>query len=193
MGTFETTTGARNDSASVIIVRKPELLGAHAEPNWYVAYTRANHEKRVAMQLEGRTVEYFLPFYKSVRQWKDRRVQLELPLFPSYVFVRLPLRDRLRVLEIPGVVRLVGFDGHPAALSEQEIEALRESLASQLKLRPHPYLTVGRRVRIKSGPLNGLKGILVRKKGSFQVIVSIELIMRSVIAQVELSDLELVQ
>jgi transcription antitermination factor NusG len=188
MGAFETTTGARADSASV-----PELLGAYVEPSWYVAYTRANHEKRVAVQLEGRTVEHFLPFYKSVRQWKDRRVQLELPLFPGYVFVRLPLRDRLRVVEIPGVVRFVGFDGHPAALSEQEIEALRESLARQLKLRPHPYLTVGRRVRIKSGPLSGLKGILVRKKGSFQVIVSIELIMRSVVAQVELSDLELVQ
>jgi transcription antitermination factor NusG len=193
MGTFETTTIARADSASLIIVREPELRGAYVEPNWYVAYTRANHEKRVAKQLEGRTVDYFLPFYKSARRWKDRRVQLELPLFPGYVFVRLPLRDRLRVLEVPGVVRLVGFDGHPAVLSEQEIEALRESLARELKVRPHPYLTVGRRVRIKSGPLSGLKGILVRKKGSFQVIVSIELIMRSVIAEVELSDLELAQ
>jgi transcription antitermination factor NusG len=193
MGTFESTTVTRADSASLVVGREPELSGACVEPSWYVAYTRANHEKRVAEQLKGRTVEYFLPFYKSVRRWKDRRVQLELPLFPGYVFVRLPLRDRLRVLEVPGVVRLVGFDGHPAALPEKEIEALRQSLARQLKVRPHPYLTVGRRVRIMRGPLSSLEGILVRKKGSFQVIVSIDLIMRSVIAQVELSDLELVQ
>jgi len=192
MGTFETTTGARTNSANLIIVREPKLPGACVS-SWYVAYTRANHEKRVAEQLEGRAVEYFLPSYKSVRRWKDRRVQLELPLFPGYVFARFPLRDRLRVLEVPGVVRLVGFNGQPAALPEKEIEALRESLARQLKLKPHPYLTAGRRVRMKSGPLGGLEGILVRKKGSFQVIVSIELIMRSVIAEVELSDLELVQ
>jgi transcription antitermination factor NusG len=183
---------ARADSASLIVVREAEFAAAHVEPRWYAAYTRANHEKRVVEQLKGRAVEHFLPFYKSVRRWKDRRVQLELPLFPGYVFVRLLLRERLRVLEVASVVRLVGFNGHPAALPEREIEALRESLALQLKAKPHPYLTVGRRVRIKSGPLSGLEGILVRKKGSFQVILSIDLIMRSVIAQVELSDLELI-
>jgi transcription antitermination factor NusG len=192
VGTFELTTIARADSPSLIAVREPELPTAYVEPSWYAAYTRTNHEKRVAEQLEVRAVEYFLPFYKSIRRWKDRRVQLELPLFPGYVFVRLPLRDRLQVLEVPSVVRLVGFNGHPLALPEREIEALRESLAQQLKAIPHPYLTVGRRVRIKSGPLSGLEGVLVRKKGSFQVILSIDLIMRSVIAQVELSDLELI-
>jgi transcription antitermination factor NusG len=190
MGTFESTVVPRADSASEIVVREPELPGAYVEPNWYVAYTRANHEKRVAEQLEGRAVDYFLPSYKSVRRWKDRRVQLELPLFPGYVFVRLPLRDRLRVLEVPGVVRLVGFNGHPAALPEKEIESLRESLTRQSKVKPHPYLTVGRRVRIKSGPLSPLEGILVRKKGSFHIIVSIDLIMRSVIAQVDVSDVQ---
>jgi transcription antitermination factor NusG len=117
-------------------------------------------------------------------------MRIELPLFPSYVFVRLALRYRLHILQIPSVVRLVGFNGHPTALPERAVEALREGLAWQLKAQPHPYLTVGRRVRIKSGPLSGLEGILVRKKGNFRVILSIDLIMRSVTAQVELSDLE---
>src|SRR5438874_12427848 len=183
MGTFESTTVARPDSISQIIVREPELHAAYVEPNWYVAYTRANHEKRVAEQLERRAVEYLLPFYTSVRRWKDRRVQLELPLFPGYVFFRLPLRDRLRVLEVPGVVRLVGFNGHPAALPQKEIEALRESIARQLKVEPHPYLTVGRRVRIKSGPLSGLDGILIRRKGTYRVVLSIEMILRAEIGR----------
>src|SRR6202051_4240062 len=88
------------------------------EPHWYAAYTCANHEKGVTQQLERRSVECFLPLYESVRRWKDRRVRLQPPLFPGYVFVRLALCDRLQVLEIPSVVRLVGFDGHPGALAE---------------------------------------------------------------------------
>src|SRR5262245_10028837 len=84
------------------------------EQHWYAAYTCANREKRVATELGVRDVEHFMPLYSSVRRWKDRRVNLELPLFPGYVFVRLALRDRLRVLQIPSVVRLVGFNGLPA-------------------------------------------------------------------------------
>src|SRR2546421_12913356 len=101
---------------------------AQLEHRWYAAYTSANHEKRVASQLGERAVEHFLPVYASVRRWKDRRVTLELPLFPGYVFVRMELRNRLRVLQIPGVAKLVGFDGAPAALPEGEIETLRMSL-----------------------------------------------------------------
>src|SRR5208282_1182887 len=93
------------------LVRVPPSSADSYEALWYAAYTSANHEKRVARHLESRSVECFLPVYESVRQWKDRRVPLELPLFPGYVFVRLALRDRLQVLQIPGVARLVGFDG----------------------------------------------------------------------------------
>src|SRR5215470_4543476 len=87
------------------------LPSVFAERHWYAAYTCANHEKRIAAELQARTVEHFSPLYSSVRRWKDRRVNLELPLFPGYVFVRLALSDRLRVLQIPSVVRLVGFNG----------------------------------------------------------------------------------
>src|SRR5712664_2463030 len=116
-------------------------------PQWCVAYTSANHEKRVTEQLLQRSVEHFLPLYESVRRWKDRRVKLQLPLFPGYVFVRLCFCDRLRVLQVPGVARLVGFNGQPAVLADKEIAALRASTAPPLGAKPHPYLTVGRRVR----------------------------------------------
>src|SRR5215470_10036357 len=90
------------------------LPDSYLEPRWYAAHLCANHEKRVAAELNARNVENFLPLYSSVRRWKDRRVNLQLPLFPGYLFVRLPLRDRLRVLQIPSVVRLVGFGGSPS-------------------------------------------------------------------------------
>src|SRR5216684_6899964 len=106
----------------------PGLPPEFYEPHWYAAYTSANHEKRVALQLGQRSVEHFLPLYASVRRWKDRKMQLQLPFFPGYVFVRLALRDRLQVLQVPGVAKLVGFNGTPAALPPEEIETLRRGL-----------------------------------------------------------------
>ena len=157
---------------------------------WYAAYTCANHEKRVAEQLSARSVEHFLPLYESVRRWKDRRVQLQLPLFPGYVFVRLALRDRLQVLEIPSVARLVGFNGTPAALPDAEIEALKAGLESGVRAVPHPYLKVGRRVRIISGPFEGLEGVLIRKKNELRFVISLDLIQRSVLLDIEASSVE---
>ena len=160
----------------------------YLEPHWYAAYTCANHEKGVARQLERRSVECFLPLYESVRRWKDRRVRLELPLFPGYVFVQLALRDRLRVLEIPGVVRLVGFNGFPTALPHAEIDALRDGLKCYLRAEPHPFLKTGLRVRIKRGPFAGMEGILVRRKGNLRVVLSLDLIVRSIIVDIDSAD-----
>jgi transcription antitermination factor NusG len=157
---------------------------------WYAAYTRANHEKRVAEQLSACAVERFLPLYASVRRWKDRRVELQLPLFPGYVFVRIALRDRLQVLEIPSVARLVGFNGTPTPLPEGEIEALKAGLEGGVRAMPHPYLKVGRRVRVRSGPLAGMAGILVRHKGRFRVVISVEAIQRSVAVEMDATELE---
>lgn len=166
------------------------LPAERCEPRWYAAYTSANHEKRVAEQLVVRGVEHFLPSYASVRRWKDRRVTLQLPLFPGYVFVRMELRNRLQVLQIPGVARLVGFGGMATPLPEGEIDALRTGLASGLHAEPHPYLNVGRRARIKQGPLSGLEGILLRWKGNWRVVLSLDLIQRSVSVDVDASALE---
>src|SRR6266478_7859254 len=170
----------------------PEELSlppSYSEQHWYAAYTCANHEKRVAAELGARAVEHFLPLYSSVRRWKDRRVHLDLPLFPGYVFLRLALRDRLRVLQIPSIVRLVGFNGQPAALADDEMEVLRRGLTDQLNAQPHPYLAVGRRVRVVSGPLTGLEGIIVRKKNRFRFVISLNLIMRSVSVEMDDADI----
>ena len=166
----------------------PGLAPEFYEPRWYAAYTSANHEKRVALQLGQRSVEHFLPLYESVRRWKDRQVRLQMPLFPGYVFVQLALRDRLQVLQVPGVAKLVGFNGTPAALPPEEIETLRRGLQGGLRAEPHPFLTVGRRVRIIAGPFAGLEGILKRKKSRLRVVVSLELIQRSVAVDVDAAD-----
>jgi transcription antitermination factor NusG len=164
------------------------LPAAFLETRWYAAYTCANHEKRVTAELHARDVEHFLPLYGSVRRWKDRRVNLELPLFPGYVFVHLALRDRLRVLQIPSVVHLVGFNGQPAAIPDEEMQILRSALSQRQHAQPHPFLTVGRRVRIVGGPFAGLEGVLKRKRNSFRVVVSLRLIQRSVAVDVDAAE-----
>jgi len=172
---------------------KPGLYGVNIEaarPRWYAAYTCANHEKKVSAQLERRHVEHFLPQYDSVRKWKDRKVHLQMPLFPGYVFVRLPLENRLRVLEVPGVARLVGFGGQPAALQDTEVEALRTCLQRKICLEPHRFVKVGQRVHVKSGPLQGLSGLVVRKKNGVRFVVSFDLIARSASVEMDLADLE---
>ena len=172
-------------------------IAAHAhgraqdlESHWYAAYTASRHEKQVARQLEERRVDYFLPLYKSVRRWKDRRRQVELPLFPSYVFVRMAIKDRLRVLTLPSVVQFVSFNGRPTSLPESEIAALRSGLAGNLVIEPHPYLRVGRRVRIRSGAFAGMEGILTRKKERFRIVLSMDLIVSSMAVEVDESDIE---
>jgi transcription antitermination factor NusG len=158
------------------------------EHHWYAIRTCSNHEKRVACELGARDIEHFFPVYASVRRWKDRRVTLDSPLFPGYMFVRLALRDRLGVLQIRSVVCLVGFGGIPAALPDEEMGILRAGLSERLRAQPHPFLTVGRRVRITGGPFSGLEGVLERKKNNLRVIVSVELIQRSVALDVDAAD-----
>jgi transcription antitermination factor NusG len=157
---------------------------------WYATYTHARHEKKVAKQLAERGIEHFLPVYRSLRRWKDRHKELDLVVFPGYVFVQLSLTDRLRVLQLPGVVRFVSFNGQPAALPSGDIEALRNALAQGLRAEHHPYLTVGRRVKVVQGPLSGAQGILQRTKTNCRVVISIDAIMRSVSLEVDESDVQ---
>jgi transcription antitermination factor NusG len=167
-----------------------ESLPTSSQVHWYAAYVCSRHEKQVISQLQERRVTCFLPVYRSVRRWKDRRKELELVLFPGYVFVHLDLKERLRVLQLPSVVRFVSFNGHPAPLPDSEIEILSKGLASGIRAEPHPYLKVGHRVRVRSGPLAGAEGILQRKKEKFRVVLSIDLIMRSVAVEVDEADIE---
>ncbi|SRR6266704_2436386 len=167
----------------------PTCASSPTTMHWYAAYTCAQHEKSVARQLQVRTIECFLPLYEKLSRWKDRRMKVQLPLFAGYVFVRLSSQDKLRALQVPGMVRLVGFSGHPTPLPDDEIQALRDGLSASLRAEPCPYVQIGRRVRVRSGPLAGLEGTLLKKKSGLRFVVSLHLIQRSMAVEMDEGDL----
>jgi transcription elongation factor/antiterminator RfaH len=161
-----------------------------AVERWYAVSVRPRYEKLATRHLEHQGVNCFLPIYRSVRRWKDRRKELDMALFPGYVFLNLNLNDRLGVLRAPGVLRFVTFQGQPAAVPDSEIRALESSMFAGLRPQPHPYLRQGRKVRVKSGPLVDAEGIMIRRKERFRLVLSIDLIMRSVMCEVDEADVE---
>lgn len=162
----------------------------HLQPRWYAVYTSARHEKRVAEQLRSRCVSYFLPLLQCVHRWKDRRVTVQLPYFPNYLFVHIAYADRLLVLQTPGVARIVGTPTHPTTVPDEQIGTLRTALEMGLPIAPHAVVEIGRKVRIRSGPLEGTEGVLLRKKGKFRIVVSIRAIMRSFAVEVDATDIQ---
>jgi transcription antitermination factor NusG len=155
--------------------------------SWYALYTRHQHEKCVHQILTGKGFEAFLPLYTTAHQWKDRVKRVSLPLFPCYVFLRGPLVQWLPVLTTPGVHTVVGFGGQPASISSPEIEAIRRVIESPLKAEPHPYLKCGDQVRVTAGPLRGLEGILLRKKNWCKLLLSIDMLQRSVAVEIDVA------
>ena len=175
-----------------ISVDKIGLLGACADTlaRWFAVYTAPRHEKHVSEILAERQIETFLPLYRTNRQWqKSRPVVLELPLFPTYVFVRIAREARSSVLGTPGVLSIVGSSREAWPLPDLEINALRSGLLER-KIEPHPYLVVGERVRIVAGVMAGVEGVLVRKKNDLRVVLSLDTIMHSVAVEVEAGDIE---
>jgi transcription termination/antitermination protein NusG len=164
--------------------------GPSALPVWYAVRTRHQHEKKVAHALSDKDFEVFLPLYAMRRRWKDRVKELRLPLFPSYLFLRANMDRKVEILRVPGVHRFVGFGGLPAAIPEEEIATVRRALDTSAPIQPHPFLTVGDRVKVKSGPLAGIEGILVRQKNQCWLVLSIESLTKSVCVEVELSKVE---
>jgi transcription antitermination factor NusG len=180
----------------------PEELGAGMSPSgalvasvvespkWFAVYTTPRHEKAVARHFDFRAIKSFLPLYTEMHRWKNGcRVNVEQPLFPGYIFARIGRHDSTQVLSVPGVLLIVGSGREPLALPDFEIEALRSGLHLR-KFEPHPYLVVGEKARIKSGSLAGMVGILARKKNSLRVVLTLELIMRSVAVEVDADELE---
>jgi transcription antitermination factor NusG len=165
-------------------------IGTPGDPHWYVVYTCARHERTVSEDLQSKSVENYLPTYGELRRWSDRRVKIELPLFPGYVFVRIALGEKRRVLSTPGVVRFVSLGGHPYPLPDEEMDALKNALQCR-PAHPFPYLSEGKRVRVKNGPLRGLEGVIVRRKGLYRMVLSIDCIAKSVAVDLEASDLDL--
>ena len=166
------------------------VMDAARERNWYAVYTAPQHENSVLKQLTMREIEAFLPTYETARNWKNRqRVRLTLPLFPTYLFVRINYRERTKVLQSPGVLRIVGNKRESVPLRDCEVDFLR--LGSCRKhIESFCDLVVGERVRIKSGVMQGLEGTLVRKGNSFRFVLTLELINQHAAIQVDVNDLE---
>lgn len=157
------------------------------EFKWYALYTCSRHEKIVHVQLTAKAIEAYLPLYTRLRRWNDRTALVDLPLFPGYLFVRIPLSARLRVLTVPGIVRLVGFNGKLSSLADEEIHAIKTAVALQVA-ESCPYLAEGKRIRVTNGPLKGLEGIVTRRKGRLRAVVSVHSIMQSFSVEVDAVD-----
>jgi transcription antitermination factor NusG len=158
--------------------------------SWFAVHTASNHEKRVAHHLGVREIETFLPLYGVTKRWKNRTsVKVELPLFSGYVFARIAPTERVRVLEVPMVCSIVGNRREATPLPDAEIERLRAGLQGR-EAHPFPYVKVGNRVRVRSGPLAGMEGIVVRTYGSLSVVLSVDMIQKSIAVHVEADELE---
>lgn len=156
---------------------------------WFAVYVRSRHEARVAQRLAARDVEFFLPMYKDERHWSDRRVNLICPLFPGYIFVRIrrTLETLLRVVEIAGVITIVGRGSSPEALEDEEIELMKQVITEQTlhAPRPHAFLHAGDRVKVTRGALQGREGFLVREKNKSRVVISLKSIGRAMSVEVD--------
>ena len=157
---------------------------------WHALYTRHQHENVVAQALSGKGFEVFLPQYRAIHKWKDRHKEILLPLFPNYVFIRGGLDRMLSIVTTPGVHSLVSWGARPADIPEEEIQTVRRLVESPLPVEPHPFLKCGDLVRIKSGALEGIEGILVRKTRGFRLVLSVEMLSKSAAVEVDVNMVE---
>ena len=164
--------------------------GVPASEGWWAIYTRHQHEKVVADMLVARGFDIFLPLYESTRQWKDRRKTISLPLFPCYLFICGGLERRSQVVTTPGVHMVLYRGDQVAMVPQDEIEAVQRALASSTGVEPHPYLKCGMRVRVIRGPIEGVQGILVRKKNLCRLVISVDMLSQSVSVEVNACDVE---
>jgi len=157
---------------------------------WWAVYTRHQHEKVVAEMLTTKGFEVFLPLYESIRRWKDRSKILSLPLFPCYVFVRGGLDRRLQVVTTPGIHNILYTGDQIALIPEGEVNAIRVAVSSPVRIEPHPFLRCGEKVRVTRGSLEGVVGILLRKKSLYRLVLSVEMLAQSVAVEIDAADVE---
>ena len=157
---------------------------------WWAVYTRHQHEKAVAEMLSAKGFDVFLPLYQSTRRWKDRSKVLSLPLFPCYLFLRGGMDRKLQIVTTPGVHMILYRGERVAIVPDAEIEALQRAVDGPFCVEPHPFLKCGMRVRVTRGALAGIEGILIRKKNLFRLILSVDMLAKSVAVEVYSSDVE---
>jgi transcription antitermination factor NusG len=168
----------RSDAQAEVAVY-PEAI-----ESWYAIYTRHQHEKTIAGMLMSKGFEVFLPLYSAVHRWKDRSKTVSLPLFPCYVFLRGGMDRRFHVISTPGVCSFVGTRDCAAPIPQPEIDAVRRAVETRLQVEPYPFLKSGDWVRVTAGPLAGIEGVLVRRQSHCRLVLSVELLQRSVAVEI---------
>jgi transcription antitermination factor NusG len=157
-------------------------------PRWYALRTKSRHEKLVRDQLDKQGIEPLLPTVKRLSQWKDRKKEIEVPLFSGYCFVRFSQLEKAPVQKIVGVVEIVGSGSRPEPIPEQEIDALRRLMMSVLPYDPHPYLHGGMRVEVVRGPLQGVQGILLRKEKRHRLVIGVRVVQQAAVVEIDVND-----
>ena len=168
----------------------PAVVPVFPPQPWYGIRTRSNQEKLTVALLDKRGFEPFLPLYRRRRRWSDRVVTAEVPLFPGYVFCRFDHSKRLPVITTPGVVSIVGCGNQPAPIPDEQIDAVRALVESGMASVPVPFLREGQRIRVTQGPLKSLEGSLVRLKSAWRLVVTVEILQRSVAVEIDPADVE---
>ena len=174
-------------SAQPFTANNAATLASESGGHWHAVHTRYQHEKAVAQALSGKGLHVFLPIYCATHLWRRRPVRLQLPLFPGYLFLQGGLDRQLRILSTPGVVGLVKSGVHAAVVPPEQIAAVRRLMEDASRVVPHDYLHSGDRVMVTSGPLQGIEGILIRTKGAFRLVVSMELLGRAAAVEIDIS------
>ena len=169
---------------------RAEITPDDSDHDWYALYTRHHHEKAVAAALSAKGFSIFLPLYSAPRQWKDRTRIVTLPLFSCYVFIQGGLHRHLDIVTTPGLYGFVCAASAPAVIPPQEIDGLRQAVERCTRIEPHPFIHRGDRVRVTSGPLEGIEGILVRKKNFSRLVLTVELLGKSAAVEVDVSIVE---
>lgn len=157
---------------------------------WYVVYTRPKFEKKVLQETTLQHIECYLPVKQELRQWSDRVKRLQSPMFPNYLFVKIDIHDKVKVLRMDGVIHFVGFDGQPVAVSEDEIEKIRRIEGGSNTLTTEYYYCTGDKVRVKQGAFSGMEGILLRKSNQVRFVIKLPVISQAVSVEIESSCIE---
>ena len=169
----------------------PAPKAALQQPKWYALYTRSRFEKKLLHELTLREMKAFLPMHEILSQWKDRKKKILVPIFPGYIFVNYvdTLENRHRVLNIPGAVCFVGSCGNVDPISEEQIIAIRRFLEANLLIDLYPYIQVGTQVEVISGPLAGVKGMLIEKQGKCRFVLQVDLIRQAISVEMDTSNI----
>jgi transcription antitermination factor NusG len=187
MGLRSRKRAIKEQNAATLLLRAYVTDSSQPNPSWFALQVKPRHEKAVAEALRLKGLQEFCPQYLAVRRWSDRVKRLTLPLFPRYVFCRFDRRDALLALTTPGVTSILGVGKRPVPIADAEMQTLQAIVQSNTPAQPWPFLRIGQSVHLESGPLAGLRGILLEFKSQCRVVVSVTLLQRSVAVEIDRS------